>query len=139
MNYTFDDWLHGCVHDDGPTESELSSFPAPLKSNPYRPAWGKYSEAKRKASFTRAAKIEAQNAEIFSREILPKIEARLRPESLFANARILKSEGLLMKSKFRCWKLGERTAWLPLGDPKEKEAEGMGAIVDSTAKPWAEK
>lgn len=127
------------MQDDGPTESELSNFPAPLKSNPYRPAWGKYSEARRKASFTRAAKIEARNAEIFSCEILPKIEARLCYESLFENARMLKSEDLLIKSKFRCWRLGERIAWLPPGDPKEKEAEGMGAIIDPTAKPWSEK
>lgn len=107
-----------------------NQFPLPEPCRGYRPSWGNYSEAAKKAAATRNHKRHLKNKETFRTEILPIIEARLDPESLLSAGLDFDRPDLLKRSGFRKWVLGERHSWIFPGDPKEEKAREMGATVE---------
>lgn len=126
-DFTFDDWENERWGSNAPPADVLDKLPRPERARDYRPSWGKYSEAARKASATRNAKRHARNVELFRREVLPQVRWWLNPESLFAIGLTLRDAALVRESGWRWWTDGTRGVWLPTGDPRETLAAGKGA------------
>ncbi len=132
-HFTFDCWETGYLHPDAPPQDVLDTLPAPLKMRGYHPAWGKCSEAARKAAYTRDRKRHLQNRETFAREVLPAVLPLLNHESLHGIGIFLRRDDLIEKGGKRLWVTGNRSQWIVTGHPDEARAAAIGAAPLSTA------
>jgi hypothetical protein len=126
-HFTFACWETGYLRPDAPPQDILDTLPAPIKSRGYHPAWGKYSESARKATYTRDHKRHLQNRELFAREVLPVVLPLLNHDSLHDIGVFLRRADLIEKGGKRLWVAGNRSQWIATGHPDEARAAAIGA------------